>query len=329
MDEPRLTQLNRSVYAFDLKEIRMKIEEKVKSPQPKIMALDEAVRKFVNDGSHLAIGGCLYSRTPTAVIHEIIRQKVRDLTISRSLAGMETDLLVGAGSLSKVVTSWWSIGYAWGISRVMRKSVEEQRVKFEEWSHLSLGLRYRAAAMGVTFLPTFSMLGTDLEKVNNVNTMNCPYSGEKVLLVPALYPDVGIIHAQVADELGNVQIAGYEFMDQDIASASERVIVTAEKIISTKEFRKQPDKTTIPFFCVDAVVELPYGAYPSECWDLYEADFDHFDKFAQQTNEKELDGAKQYVAEFIYGTETFQDFLDKIGDSRLQKLRKNMQDVLT
>jgi glutaconate CoA-transferase subunit A len=321
--------LNRSVYAFDLKEIRMKIEEKVKSPQPKIMALDEAVRKFVNDGSHLAIGGCLYSRTPTAVIHEIIRQKVRNLTISRSLAGMETDLLVGAGSLSKVVTSWWSIGYAWGISRVMRKSVEEQRVKFEEWSHLSLGLRYRAAAMGVTFLPTLSMLGTDLEKVNNVNTMNCPYSGEKVLLVPALYPDVGIIHAQVADELGNVQIAGYEFMDQDIARASERVIVTAEKIISTKEFRKQPDKTTIPFFCVDAVVELPYGAYPSECWNLYEADFDHFNKFAQQTNEKELDGAKQYVAEFIYGTETFQDFLDKIGDSRLQKLRKNMQDVLT
>jgi glutaconate CoA-transferase subunit A len=292
------------------------------------MALDEAVRQFVNDGSHIAIGGCLYSRTPTAAIHEIIRQKVGDLTISRSLVGMEADLLLGASLLKKVVTSWWSVGYAWGISRVMRKSVEEQRVAFEEWSHLSLGLRYRAAAMGVTFLPTFSMLGTDLEKVNDVKSMDCPYSGEKVLLVPALYPDVGIIHAQVADEAGNVQIAGYKFMDQDIAQASGRVIVTAEKVVSSKKFRKEPDMTTIPFFCVDAVVELSYGAYPSECWDLYEADFDHFAQFAQQTNERGLDGAKQYVTEFVYGTKSFQDFLDRIGRGRLRKLRKNMEDVL-
>jgi glutaconate CoA-transferase subunit A len=319
---------NRPVYAFDLKESRKKIEDKVKSPHSKITGLTDAVRQLVSEGSHVAIGGCLYSRTPTAAIHEIIRQKIGDLTISRSLVGMEADLLLGASSLKKVVTSWWSVGYAWGISRVMRKSVEEQRVSFEEWSHLSLGLRYRAAAMGVTFLPTFSMLGTDLEKVNNVKSMSCPYTGEKFLLVPALYPDVGIIHAQVADEFGNVQIAGYEFMDRDIARASERVIVTAEKVVSSNEFRKQPNMTTIPFFCVDAVVELPYGAYPSECWGLYEADFDHFAQFVQQTNEKGIDGAKEYLAELIYGTNSFRDFLDRIGGGRLRKLGKNMSDVL-
>ena len=319
---------NRTVHAFDLKESRRKIEEKEKAPHPKLMGLDDAVRQLVSEGSHVAIGGCLYSRTPTAVIHEIIRQKIGDLTISRSLAGMEADLLLAASLLKKVVTSWWSVGYAWGISRVMRKSVEEQRVSFEEWSHLSLGLRYRAAAMGVTFLPTFSMLGSDLEKVNDVKTMNCPYTGEKLLLVPALYPDVGIIHAQVADELGNLQIAGYEFMDRDIARASERVIVTAEKIVSSNEFRKEPSMTTIPFFCVDAVVQLPYGAYPSECWGLYEADFDHFARFSQQTNENGIDGAKQYLAESVYGTKSFRNFLDRIGDSRLRKLRKNMGDVL-
>lgn len=319
---------NRPTYAFDLKETRRKIEEKDKSPRCKIMGLSEAVKQFVNDGSHVAIGGCLYSRTPTAVIHEIIRQKIGNLTISRSLAGMEADLLLGASSLKKVVTSWWSVGYAWGISRVMRKSVEEQRVSFEEWSHLALGLRYRAAAMGVTFLPTFSMLGTDLEKVNDVKSMTCPYSGEKLLLVPALYPDVGIIHAQVADEFGNVQVAGYEFMDQDIARASERVIVTAEKVVSSNEFRKQPNLTTIPFFCVDAVIELPYGAYPSECWGLYEADFDHFSQFAQQTNEKGIDGAKQYVTDLVYGPNSFQGFLDRVGRSRLRELEENMRDVL-
>lgn len=319
---------NSSIHAFDLREKRRKIEEKVKSPRSKIMTLDEAVRQFVGERSHVAIGGCLYSRTPTAVVHEIIRQKIGGLAISRSLVGMEGDLLLGASSVKKIVTSWWSVGYAWGISKVMRKSVEEQRVVFEEWSHLSLGLRYRAAAMGVTFLPTFSMLGTDLEKINDVKSINCPYSGEKVLLVPALYPDVGIIHAQEADELGNVHVAGYEFMDQDIARASDRVIVTVERVVSSEDFRKQPDKTTIPFFCVDAVVEVPYGAYPSECWDVYEADFDHFAQFAQQTNEKGVDGAKQYVTEFVYGTKSFQDFLDRIGGSRLRKLRKNMRNVL-
>jgi glutaconate CoA-transferase subunit A len=323
-----LASLDRSIYAPGIRQARSRIEEKTKSPRSKIMRLDEAVKQFVKEGSHVAIGGCLYSRTPTATIHEIIRQRVGGLTISRSLAGMEADLLVSASLLKKVVTSWWSVGYAWGISKVMRKSTEEQHVIFEEWSHLSLGLRYRAAAMGVTFLPTFSMLGSDYEKLNEIKRMDCPYTGEKILLVPALYPDVGIIHAQVADELGNVRIDGYEFMDNDIARASNRVIVTVERIVDSEEFRKQPERTNIPFFCVDAVVELPYGAYPSECWNIYDADFDHFSRFTQQTSERQVEGAKQYVAEFIHGTKSFQDFLAKIGESRLQELRRSMSDVV-
>jgi glutaconate CoA-transferase subunit A len=323
-----LSDTETSRYALDLKQKRRKIEEKTKSPQSKIMALDEAVKQFISEGSHIAIGGCLYSRTPTAAIHEIIRQRIGGLTLSRSLVGMEADILLGSALLRKVVTSWWSVGYAWGISRVMRSAVEQQLVTFEEWSHLSLGLRYRAAAMGITFLPTFSMLGTDFEKANDIKNINCPYSGERLLLVPALYPDVGIIHAQIADEVGNVRIGGYEFMDQDIARASERVIVTVEKIVDSKTFRKQPDMTTIPFFCVDAVVKVPNGSYPSECWGQYEADFDHFARFAERTNEKGMEGAKDYVDEFIYGTESFQKFLIKAGTNRLKKLRRNMRDVL-
>ena len=315
-------------YALNLKEKRQKIEEKIKSPQSRVMRLDEAVSRFVDEGSHIAIGGCLYSRTPTAAIHEIIRQRIGGLTLSRSLVGMEADLLVGSELLKKVVTSWWSVGYAWGISKVMRSAAENQLVTFEEWSHLSLGLRYRAAAMGVTFLPTFSMLGTDLEKINDLETIRCPYSGERVLLVPALYPDVGIIHAQIADEAGNVHIGGYEFMDQDIARASERVIVTVERIVDSKTFRKQPDATTIPFFCVDAVVKVSSGSYPSECWGMYEADFDHFAKFAERTNQIGIEGAKGYVEEYIYGTKSFQNFLSRIGPTKLRKLRKNMRDVL-
>ena len=315
-------------YAIDLREKRRKIEEKNKSPQSKVMRLNEAVSRFVTEGSHIAIGGCLYSRTPTAAIHEIVRQRIGDLTLSRSLVGMEADLLLGASLLKKVITSWWSVGYAWGISKVMRSAAENQLVNFEEWSHLALGLRYRAAAMGVSFLPTFSMLGTDLERTNDVKSISCPYSGEKTLLVPALYPDVGIIHAQTADRTGNVHIDGYEFMDQDIARASERVFVTVERIVDSKTFRRQPDTTTIPFFCVDAVVKVSNGSYPSECWGLYEADFEHFAKFADRINQNGIEGARGYVEEYIYGTKSFQNFLSRIGPTRLGKLRRNMRDVL-
>ena len=314
--------------AFDLREERRTIEQKMKSPERKITTLEEAVRRLIGENSHIALGGCLYSRTPTAAIHEIIRERIGGLLLSRSLVGMEGDLLLGAGLLKKVVTSWWSVGYAWGISRAMRSAVENRLVTFEEWSHLSLGLRYRAAAMSVTFLPSLSMLGTDLEKANDVKSMTCPYSGEKFLLIPALYPDIAIIHAQLADEVGNVHIDGYEFMDQDIARASRRVIVTAEKIVDSKTFRRRPDMTTIPFFCVDAVVKVPNGSYPSECWGSYEADFDHFAKFAARTNEKGIDGAKEYVDEFICGTKSFHKFLAKVGPARLSRLRRNMRDVL-
>jgi glutaconate CoA-transferase subunit A len=158
--------------------------------------------------------------------------------------------------------------------------------------------------------------------------MTCPYSGEKMLLVPALYPDVGLIHAQMADNVGNVHISGYEFMDRDIARASERVIVTVEKIVDSKTFRRQPDMTTIPFFCVDAVVKVPNGSYPSECWGLYEADFDHFAKFADLTNEKGIEGAKEYDEKLLYSSKSFQSFLAKVGPGRLSKLRKNMRNVL-
>jgi len=323
------TDSRESPYKFNLREARRHVEEKDKSPTSKVMTVEEAVRRFVANGLHVALGGCLYSRTPTAVIHEIIRQKLLNLTISRSLTGMEADLLLGASSLKRVVTSWWSVGYAWGISKMMRKFVEGNQVAFDEWSHLSLGLRYRAAAMGISFLPTVSMLGSDLARVNEVKEMTCPYTDEKLLLIPALYPDVGVIHAQRADKFGNVWIDGYEFMDQDIARASTHVIVTTEEIVDTEIFRKHPDRTSIPFFCVDAVVKLPFGSYPSECWNLYEADFDHFSEFSRRVSESGIDGVREYLSEYVLGCQSFENFLHKIGSTRLERQRRSMQDVIS
>ncbi len=301
----------------DVRTFREWAERKDKSPTPKLMSLDEAVKKFLRNGAVVAIGGCLYSRTPMAAVHEIIRQGFRELTIVRNLAGFETDLLLVSGCLRRLVTSWCSPGYAWGMSRVLRHYVENALAEFEEWSHLGIGLRLKAAAMGVPFLPTFSMLGSSIMERLGIAEMTCPYSGEKLALVPALYPDVAIIHANRADAYGNIQIDGYTHMDKDMAQAARHVIATVEEVVDGDEIRRSAERTIIPFFCVDAVVELPFGAYPSECWGRYEADFSHIASYQQRVDERGIEGARSYVSENITGVSSFMEFLSKVGVEQL------------
>src|SRR5207302_1758578 len=162
-------------------------------------------------------------------------------------------MMVG-GAVEKVVTAWMSIGLPWGVSKIMREHVESGRVPLEEWSHLALGLRFHAAAMGVPFLPTLTMLGSDLMGVGGTQTLRCPYTGETLALVPALFPDVALLHVHRADRFGNCQIDGYPHMDADIARAASTVLVPAEETIPAAEVRRHPDRTVIPGFMVDAVV---------------------------------------------------------------------------
>ncbi|MEM4561111.1 MAG: CoA-transferase [Candidatus Caldarchaeum sp.] len=312
----------------DVRLHRRKAEEKDKSLRLKLMSLREAVSKFVFDGSAVALGGCLYSRTPMAAVHEIIRQNRKNLTLIRNLAGYEVDLLLSNGSLSKLVASWCAPGYAWGMSKVLRYYVENGLAEFEEWSHLGIGLRLLAGAMGVSSLPTFSMLGSDIERRLELKRMTCPYSGMQMLLVPALYPDVAIIHASKADAYGNVQIEGYQHMDKEMALAADRVIVTAEEVVNTEETRQSGDRTVVPYFCVDAVVEQPYGAYPSECWGLYDTDFDHMNLYQKKLEEKGVEGAKEYIQDYIKGVDNFYEFLEKIGLEKLFANRRSFRSVL-
>jgi glutaconate CoA-transferase subunit A len=151
------------------------------------------------------------------------------------------------------MTSWFSQGIVWGISKVMRHYTENKLARFEEWSHMSMGLRYRAGAMGVPFMATRAMLGSDVGRLveDQVKPMACPFTGEPLLLLPALNPDVALIHVQRADRYGNAQIDGLQFMDIDIAMAANRVILTAERLISNDQIRRTPDRTKIPFFTVD------------------------------------------------------------------------------
>ena len=163
----------------------------------------------VRDGDHVAVGGCLFSRTPMALVRELVRQRRTGLTLSRNLMCTEGEFLMVTGAVERVVTAWMSIGLPWGVSKILRHYVESGKVALEEWSHLALGLRYRAAAMGVPFLPALTMLGSDLVGVGGMKTIEDPYTGATLAAVPALFPDVALIHVHRADRFGNAQIDGY------------------------------------------------------------------------------------------------------------------------
>src|SRR3990167_8490346 len=143
--------------------LRERVEKKDRGLREKVKGLSEAVA-LIPDNVHVAIGGCHYSRTPMALIWEIIRQRKKGLTFSKSITATEGDLLLVAGTTRHIITSWFSAGVTWGVSRIMRHYVQSGEAQYEEWSHMSLGLRYRAGAMGVPFLPARSMLGSDVSK---------------------------------------------------------------------------------------------------------------------------------------------------------------------
>lgn len=289
--------------------LRARLEKKDKGLKEKVMSLSEAIALIPNN-VHVAIGGCHYSRTPMASIWEIIRQKKSDLVFSKSITATEGDLLLVAGTTRHIITSWFSPGVTWGVSRIMRQFVQSGEAIYEEWSHMSLGLRYRAAAMGVPFLPTRSMLGSDVYKqLKDIKEMECPFTGDKLALVPALHPDVAIIHVQKADPYGNAQITGFQFMDKDIALAADTVILTTEQIVDNSEIRRTPDRTDIPFFCVDAVVEVPYGCLPHECYGAYEPDFNHMDRYVKVMMERTTEGVQEYLDKYVYAPASFDDYL--------------------
>jgi glutaconate CoA-transferase, subunit A len=282
---------------------------------------------LVKDGDHVAIGGCLYSRTPMALLREVLRHRPRGLTLSRSLMCYEGDLFMVAGAVECVTTSWMGIGLPWGVSRTLRQCVESGQVRFDEWSHLALGLRYRAGAMGVPFLPTLTTLGSDL-MAGGARTMECPFTGEKLCLVPALFPDVAVLHVHRADEYGNGQIDGYAHMDADLARAAQVVILSAEEIVAPDELRRRAEATSIPFFTVDAVVEAPFGSFPHECFGRYHADLDAIGEYGRAVAEGGREATAEFLERWVWAPETFADYLALFGAERLERQRRVAVDLL-
>ncbi|MHB1929613.1 MAG: CoA transferase subunit A [Acidimicrobiales bacterium] len=295
---------------------RRDLEQRHRPRVDKRMGVAEAAA-LVSDGDHVAVGGTLYSRTPMALLFGVLRAGRSRLALSRPLTCYEAELFLVSGAADRVVTSWMGIGLRWGLSPILRRYVEDGRASFEEWSHLALGLRYKAGAIGVPFLPTYTMLGSDIMRAREVATVTCPYTGDELLAVPALNPDVALIHVHRCDVHGNAQVDGYRHMDVDMARAARTVVVSAEQIVSEAEIRSHPETTMLPHFTVDAVVEAPFGSYPHECYGLYEADLQHFDDYVAAQRSDPIEAVRAYVERHVTGPADFAAFLDGFGPDRL------------
>lgn len=318
--------MNADVRAYP--ELRKTIAQRDRSLRDKVMSLEDAAQ-LIADRMTVGIGGSMMSRTPMAMIWQLIRSGCRDLICVRPITTSEGDLLLGSGLSRHVITSWFSQGIMWGVSKVLRHHVESGQATFEEWSHLAIGMRLRAGAMGVPFMPMRPMLGSDVAKFRpEAREMDCPFTGEKMLIVPALNPDVAIIHVSRCDHFGNAQIDGLQFMDTDLAMAADRVILTTERIVSNDQIRRSPDQTKIPFFCVEAVVEVPFGSAPHECYGVYEPMIEHMNYYTDLVNKDPVGGMKTYLDEFVFGPSSWSDYLGRLGLEELLEAARRGRRIL-
>ncbi len=293
--------------------------------QDKIMTLSEAIGRYVVDGCSLSHCG-LIMREPVAACYEIIRQGKKNLTYIGGGAEVP-NMLIGAGVINRVETAYIWIGVV-GAGLNYRRAVEKGiplKIEVEEYSLNGMTLRLMAGAMDVPFLPIRSLLGSDLVRYNpKIKIISDPYEGDQIALVPKTQPEVGIIHVQRADKMGNCQIWGYLGNDALLARAAKKVIITAEEIVPTSEIRKNPNMTAIPHYCVDAVVHVPFGAHPQSCTGYYWVDIPFRREF--MVCNKTHEGFMKWVKEWIFDVGDWNGYLQKVGKGRLEKLQELERD---
>jgi glutaconate CoA-transferase, subunit A len=293
----------------------------------KVMTAAEAVRRFVHDGDYFAAGGFGVNRIPNAVLHEILRQGRQNLAFAGHTATHDFQVLcagnlTGRGQTLARVDIAYVVGLeARGLSPHARRVMESGTVESVEWSNYTLALRFTAAAMGVPFVPARSLLGTETLAHSPAKVIECPFTGEKLAAIPALYPDVAAIHVHEADRFGNCRFIGTSVADMELARAAKRVIITCERLVPHEEMRRDPHRTQIPFLCVDAVCEVPFGSFPGNMPGEYFSDEDHLKLWLDV--EKDPAAFKQFLDDHIFGVEDFAEYLEICGGlRRLQALRQ-------
>jgi glutaconate CoA-transferase subunit A len=302
----------------------------------KLMSIGEAVERFVRDGSQICVGGFTINRNPMAAVYEIARRRVKDLHLVAHSNGQALDLLVGAGCVRRLDIAYGGNGRFAPTCIRFRKAVERGEVVVEDYTNNMMSLRFLAGALGVPFIPSKSGLGTDVvaksgfppelrgEKgipCEKVIVIDDPFghADDEVVLLPALTPDVSIIHAQQVSTDGTVRIKGLTFADLEQAKAAKAVVVTCEEIVPAAMLRVDSDQNALPPFLVDAVVHAPYGAHPTACRFFYDYDPGFLNDYKRRARDD--DAWKAFLDEWVYGVAGHEEYVAKVGGELLARIK--------
>lgn len=281
----------------------------------------EAVSRFIEDGDSIAMGTALEAAIPFALGHEVIRQRKKDLTLIGPISDILFDQLIGAGCVKRVIAAWVG-NVIMGVGYNMRRAVETgvpRRIEVEDYTNFTISLALHAGALGVPFMPTKSLLGTGMmEGRNPFKDMECPFTKERLALVPALKPDVAVVQAQRADEEGNTHLWGGSGVTKEAALAARKVIVVVEEVVDKKVIRRDPNRTLIPGFLVSAVVPEPWGAHPSPLQAYYNRDHEYYVTYHNQSRGR--DSYLKWLETWVLGMEDRKEYLKCLGEERVKSL---------
>ncbi len=284
----------------------------------KLIPLQDAIAQFVNAGDVVYAAGFTHL-IPFAAGHEIIRQRKRNLTLARATPDLIYDQMVAAGCARKVIFSYMG-NPGVGSLRIVRTAIEKGQLEWEEYSHFGMITRLQAGASGLPFLPMNQTAATDLEAANpRIKRVTDPYSGKEVITVPALNPEVAIVHVQRADAQGNAHLWGIVGEQKEVAFAARKVILTAEEIVDESVIRSDPNRTMIPGFIVSAVCQVPHAAHPSYAQGYYDRDNEFYLEWDKISADPAL--TQQYLDEWVYGVKDREEYWAKLGAEKHENLK--------
>lgn len=283
----------------------------------KLTSMTEAIARYVPDGSSIALGLALEPLIPFAAGHELMRQQRRNLTLIGPISDILFDQLIGAGCVEKVIAAWVG-NVSEGLAHCYRRATEQsipRAIITEDHSNFTIGLALLAAGLGSPYIPTRTVLGTDIANKNpTFLRAQSPMDGSPLLLVPAVRPDVTIVHVQRSDADGNAHLWGNVGIIEEAFLAARDVILVAEEIVPREVILSDPNRVLGPSFKVRAIVHEPWGAHPSTVQGHYNRDHQYYYEYHQRT--RTLEGYQQWLEEWVLHVPTRADYVAKLGEER-------------
>lgn len=278
----------------------------------KIMSAKDAVTQFIQDGDFIASGGFGHVRISMAIVYEIIRQKKTNLIMAGKTAVHDLDLLVASGCVNRVEAAYCFGHELRGLSPASRQKVQSGQCEvIAELSNATYQWRFLAGMMGIPFIPSRNLLGTDTGKYSSCKVVQDPFTGKPITLIPAAYPDAVFIHVHRCDKFGNAQLEGAPVEDFELARCARRLILTTEELVDNEVIRKEPWKTFIPSVVVDAVVEVPFGSHPGEMPGRYYYDEENIAEWLELS--KTPEGIENFLQKYVFNVRDFEEYLEVCG----------------